>query len=246
MSGLGHYLEEEGIATTQISLIREHTEITKPPRALWVPFELGRPFGVPNDAQFQTRVLVEALKLFDAPAGPLLVDFPDDAPDRVPHNNHFVCPVNFAIPSGEQTSNYQILETFKSEAANLTAWYRIALNKNGRTTVGVSNLKSEEIVKLLVSFIEGSLVIDPLANVTVTAALRMAVEDLKAIYFEGASAQPGGLIDSTAMANWFWGDTVAAKVINIIRKISLERQESDYQMLGKLLLIPRIQLYRFS
>ena len=62
MSALGHYLEEEGIATTQISLIREHTEAMKPPRALWVPFVLGRPFGVPNDAAFQRRVVLAALR----------------------------------------------------------------------------------------------------------------------------------------------------------------------------------------
>jgi hypothetical protein len=41
VSALGHYLEEEGIATVAISLIRPQTENTKPPRALWVPFELA-------------------------------------------------------------------------------------------------------------------------------------------------------------------------------------------------------------
>jgi hypothetical protein len=50
VSALGHYLEEEGIPTVAISLIRPQTEKTKPPRALWVPFELGRPFGPPSDA----------------------------------------------------------------------------------------------------------------------------------------------------------------------------------------------------
>ncbi len=75
MGGLAHYLEEEGVATTQISLIREHTEIIKPPRALWVPFELGRPLGLPDDPALQTRVLVAALKLLEAERGPVLEDF---------------------------------------------------------------------------------------------------------------------------------------------------------------------------
>ena len=57
MSALGHYLESEGLATASISLIRLHTEKIRPPRALWVPFELGRPLGVPDDPAFQTRVL---------------------------------------------------------------------------------------------------------------------------------------------------------------------------------------------
>ena len=57
MGALGHYIEREGIPTAQISLIREQTAAIKPPRALWVPFMLGRPFGAPNDPDFQRRVL---------------------------------------------------------------------------------------------------------------------------------------------------------------------------------------------
>lgn len=69
------------MATTQISLIRIHTERTQPPRALWVPFELGRPLGVPNDAAFQKRVMLAAFDLFNATEGPVLVDYPEDVPE---------------------------------------------------------------------------------------------------------------------------------------------------------------------
>ncbi|HVH82241.1 MAG TPA: selenoprotein B, partial [Stellaceae bacterium] len=60
MSALGHYLEEEGIATVAIALIRPQAENTRPPRALWVPFELGRPIGPPSDPAFQKRVIMTA------------------------------------------------------------------------------------------------------------------------------------------------------------------------------------------
>ena len=69
-------MEEEGVATTQISLIRMHSEKIHPPRALWVPFELGRPLGQPNDVPFQTRVLRACLGLLDAVSGPVLQDYP--------------------------------------------------------------------------------------------------------------------------------------------------------------------------
>jgi len=65
VSALGHYLEEEGIPTVAISLIRAQTENTKPPRALWVPFELGRPLGPPSDPAFQKRVILAALRLLE-------------------------------------------------------------------------------------------------------------------------------------------------------------------------------------
>lgn len=81
MGALAHYIEPKGISTTQISLIREHTEIIRPPRALWVPFELGRPLGSVKDSAFQTRVLKRALNLLELSSGPVLEDFPDEAPD---------------------------------------------------------------------------------------------------------------------------------------------------------------------
>jgi hypothetical protein len=80
VGALGHFIEEGGIATTAISLIREHTEAIKPPRALWVPFDLGRPFAVPHDAAFQRRVLLAVLQLLEAPSGPVLADYPEPAP----------------------------------------------------------------------------------------------------------------------------------------------------------------------
>ena len=63
MGALGRWLEEEGIATTQISLVREHTAAISPPRALWVSFIMGRPLGVPGDPAFQRCVLLAALRL---------------------------------------------------------------------------------------------------------------------------------------------------------------------------------------
>ena len=68
------------MATTQLSLIRPHTASLKPPRALWVPFELGRPLGAPGDAEFQGDVLREALALMERDDTPVLEDFDRDAP----------------------------------------------------------------------------------------------------------------------------------------------------------------------
>ena len=85
MSALGHYIEEEAIPTVAISLVRPQTERTRPPRALWVPFELGRPFGPPNDLQFQKRVIMGALRLLEREAGPVVLeDFPDEDPRERP------------------------------------------------------------------------------------------------------------------------------------------------------------------
>jgi len=100
-------LEGEGISTTQISLIRVHTEIIRPPSELWVPFELGRPLGAPGNPWLQRRVLLAVLELPDAPEGPLLVDFPEDAPEDAAGGDKglegWSCPVSFAPELMEET-----------------------------------------------------------------------------------------------------------------------------------------------
>src|SRR5213596_1454366 len=50
-----------------ISMVREHTEKVKPPRALFVPFPFGHAMGRPNDPVLQHRVLRAALDLLAEP-----------------------------------------------------------------------------------------------------------------------------------------------------------------------------------
>ena len=114
MGGLAHYLEEEGLTTTQISLIRKHTEAIKPPRALWVSFELGRPFGKPNDADFQRRVLSAALDLLNKKEGPILIDYAEEADDSG-LEGPWACPVNLNPAEEDLSETGKLINTFKSE-----------------------------------------------------------------------------------------------------------------------------------
>lgn len=245
MGGLAHYIEDEGIATTQISLIREHTEIIKPPRALWVSFDLGRPLGVPNDPPFQRRVLQHVLRLFNAPSGPVLEDFAADAPDVQAGHAQVACPVSFRPRSAEPAAT-ELTERFLAEIGQLRPWYDIACEKQERTTLGASGLPLDAAVELITACIEetprNTLSEDP----SLPDRLRMACEDIKAYYFEAVSAQPGQPTDSRSLADWFWGETVAALVINTLRQICLDDPSKKVRLLGNLLLIPRNQLYRFT
>src|SRR5436190_18594843 len=75
---LARVFEEHGLVTTSISLVREHTQKVKPPRALFVPFPFGHPLGEANDPELQTRVMRAAFALLDRDTGPVLEDYPDD------------------------------------------------------------------------------------------------------------------------------------------------------------------------
>ena len=246
MGGLAHYFEDEGIATTQISLIREHTLKIKPPRALWVSFPLGRPLGTPNDPEFQRDVLSGALELLHEPGGPVLRDYPRDVVENVAATTVPACPVDFSPRQAELSSAALLLRKFESELNSLYTWYTIACAQKGRTTSGVSNLKIEEIYKLWSDFITGNRQGLARFEPTLADTLRLTAEDLKSCYFEALSSQPGQPTDAAALADWFWGETHAAAVINEIRKKCLDFGTKEMALAGKLLLIPRSQMHRFE
>jgi hypothetical protein len=68
-------IEYAGITTVSISLLREITEKTRPPRALFVPFPLGYPLGEPNNADLQTRIMRAAFELLSRNDCPVLRAF---------------------------------------------------------------------------------------------------------------------------------------------------------------------------
>lgn len=245
MGGLSHYLEDEGLATTQISLIREHTETIKPSRALWVPFELGRPLGVPNDAAFQTRVLIEALRLLESSQGPVIGDFTEEAPLRQTDGGPLACPVDFSVFTEPITEIDQLLVAFKQEFSQMQSWYDLARKERGRTTSATSGLDVEKLTDAIEAFIRDKLPIRLASEVSPGMALKMAVEDLNAYYLEAVTIQPGQPTDSATLADWFWGQTAAAKVISEVRKICTESSDDSLKRAGNLL-IPRTQLHRFE
>ncbi len=234
MGALGHYLEREGIPTAQISLIREQTAAIRPPRALWVPFMLGRPFGAPDAPDFQRSVLRALLSLFERTAGPVLEDFPEDAPADQSAQGGFACPVSFAA---EQAQGEGLTGALRSEIAQLSSWYELALRRRGRTTVGVFGATVDVAVRHVASYLEGHPEIPP-SGMTAGAAVKRACDDIKAYYLEAAAAQPGNL-SSQAIEQWFWRDTAAARALLEIRDICLVSDDASLKPLGKLSLIPR-------
>ena len=75
MCGLAHIFESQGFSTVLVGFVKEHIEIIKPPRALWLNFPMGRPLGKPNNAEFQKKVIRTAFDLLEKSSGPVLDDF---------------------------------------------------------------------------------------------------------------------------------------------------------------------------
>lgn len=198
------------MTTVLISLVREQTEPMRPPRALWVPFPMGRPFGAPDNVAFQKRVLKAVLDLAERESGPVLDDFPDDAPGAVEETGGWVCPVSFPAPAAEDT----VAERLRREMQELRTWYDLGLERRGRTTVGSSGLPIDSIADLLIRVADGEVPDNPRDDVDLGESVRLAVEDLKAFYYEAATAKPGSQ-QATAddVADWFWLQTEAGRLI---------------------------------
>ena len=241
VGGLAHYVEDEGVATTQISLIPTAHRSHQTAGALWVPFDLGRPLGVPHDAGFQKRVLLSALKLLEESSGPVIIDFPEDAPVTRKADVIWACPVNLVREKIDLNDANALRVAFKKETVELCSWYDLAVKERQRTTVGVSGLKINQIVEFIGAFID-SVPANPREDISLAFTLNFAVDDLKAFYYEAAAAQPGSASPTAEeLDDWFWGETVAAKVLFAVKDRCLKKDDKMMQLLGKILLIPMSQ-----
>ena len=245
MSGLGHILENAGLSTVSISLVREHTERIVPPRALWVPFEFGRPLGVPGDADFQRRVLVAALKLLETTSGPVLADYPEDVPDPAPSENGegWVCPVNLQPPAAE--ADDALVSAFLAEVAELQPWYDIGLERRGGTTFGASGLDIAECGRFLGDFLndDGAPATDRWPDLRAGDVLKIVLMDIKAFYLEAALARPGAA-SSRDLEDWFWGETNAGRVFLALQRKCAASDDPFIATLGRQFIVPRAQAHR--
>lgn len=242
---LAHFIEEEGVPTSGISLIRPQTEVIKPPRALWVPFELGRPLGAPNNIPFQRRVLMDLINLLEAPEGPVLEDFPDDEPVSEDEVTLLACPVDFTQGAVEPGETDQLKVAFHREMTAMRPWYNMGVEKRQRTTVGVSSIDINELGDFIYAFIKGNEPENPRNDVTLPFTLKFAVEDLKAYYIEGITAQPGQEGSSSkVLKDWFWDDTVAGKVLVELIKICEKSPDKEMSNVASHYLAPRDVIQR--
>jgi hypothetical protein len=211
---LARALEAQGVATISISMVREHTEKVKPPRALFVPFPFGHALGRPNDPALQHRVLAAALALLAEPAGPVLRDFPDDAePGDQP-------------PAPAQASTIAPASHVPGDASAevadmLTHHAQWRATNGGRTAFGLAGVPATrlvDVVRFLEAFVAGqdADTLDRSRDLALPSFIRYCADDLKAVYFEGRLAMKptaGG----DEIARWFWSETATAQLLRRVR-----------------------------
>lgn len=237
MSVLAHYLEEEGLATTILSLVRLHSEKTKPPRTLFVPFELGRPLGPPNNHVVQRDVLEQALGLLESDDGPSLISDYGHINIGAEPDENWSAPATDASGLVMPDAN-DVLRKLNDEIEGLSSQYALAKEARGRTTVGLAKLTMDEIAAHIVSFLDGPHESSPREDLSAAMVLRFGVDDLKAFYAEAASH--GGSPSSWQLGGWFWRDTVLGQILISLRADAMDHSDKRFNIVGSKFLVPRI------
>jgi hypothetical protein len=214
-------LEQAGISTVGISLLREHTARVRPPRARFVAFPFGRALGKPNDPAFQHEVIAAALALLSRPesAKPILEDFPvllDEEPEQ---DEPLACALAVPPRKARAEDVPRWAEKVMAEIAALRPCYEESRRKLDRTMVGNASIAPEEIeraARYLERFINGeSLALaEKPADVTQVQYLRWCADDLKAFYLEAAVARQGAQPWTThQLEGWLWRETALGDLI---------------------------------
>ncbi|MEE2777145.1 MAG: hypothetical protein VYE73_10360 [Acidobacteriota bacterium] len=194
-------MEAAGLSTVILALVRDTAERLKPPRALCVPFPLGRPLGKPGDAAFQRSVLKAALRLTTAEEGPVLEDFPEEISDAA--GEPLACP----LPPRSRDD----LPAAVDEALGLRAAYDRNLAAAGRTLVGRA-YDADAIAEPIEGFLtiaEGG----SWKELGLKGHPLQWSRDITSYYEEAAAALAGHVPEARAAESWFYQKTVTGKLL---------------------------------
>ena len=232
---MAHMLEERGLATTVIASVLPQVEKTRPPRAVFVPFMLGRPLGEPNDPAFPRRVLLQALRLLERSDGPVILEqFPDDNPSWFDRPD-WKPAIDAPVPGTYQDASAWEA-AFRAELQSmLPIWERLKA-RFGRTTVGLAGQPPEAWTAFASSFLDGGLPTVPLHD-TPALALRFLADDLRTLYGEAVQAD-GPPPSARQIDRWFWRQTVAGQLLIALRNMLRESQNNALKTVGGRFFVP--------
>ena len=205
---LARAIEETGLPTVTIALIREHAQRVKPPRTLWVPFPFGFALGNPDDPPFQQKVLSAALGLLSENDTPVLAEFPEDAD----------APPVLLQASAAQADTANRDGDPADEVTALRGYYERWVDEHeGRTMVGLSGVPQRQfrgLVRYLQAFADGEDAAYDRApdGVEPVRFLRLASDDLKAFFMEARFSQRPNDRDDE-LQRWFWSETAMGNLI---------------------------------
>lgn len=215
MSTLAHVFEAEGLATVALGSMREQIEGTAPPRGLWCDFPLGRPLGVPGDAEFQHRVLAGAFGLLDA-TEPRVAEFGESIEDD--GDEVLACP----LPPRHDPDAHPAVD----EARGLRAAYDRAIAQHGNRVGAGRTVGADEIpdaVEAFVRIADGT----PWKEAGLPGFPARVSQDVRGYYETAALAMVDHAPSAWSGARWFFDSTEAGRTILAARATMRDAGEKN-------------------
>ena len=184
-----------------------------------MPFYFGYAMGRPDDPPFQHKVLATALDTLNAGAGPVLVDYPDDAgPIGLPQASEVTANGNGG--GKDNGSGERPTLSAADEITALRSYYERWIEQRGRTAVGLTGVPQRRfrgIIRFLEAYAESddADLDERPADVTVMQFVRYCADDLKAFCYEARMAQRPNDAEPD-IHRWFWGETAVGALIDSI------------------------------
>lgn len=220
MGALGNFIERAGVATTSISLIRPQSEKVGPPRALWVPYALGRPLGSAEDPEFQKNVMRAAFALLESATEPTIADYDVEAPDEAAAGQ-WACPLNLASDVADDSLSGRLA----AEIGRLRPWSHETRQRRGRTLFGASGAAVDQIDEVAAALVHvaesGEVDSTPPGDVDwnheMPLLIRHLADDVRTFYHEGIAAQPGSAAPNhDALNQWIFGGTALGDTLTAV------------------------------
>ena len=224
MSAIAHWLEQEGISTVVIGLVRLHLEKMTPPRALWVPFELGRPVGPPGNPGFQRQVLEQALGMVETAESTTIQDFEKDDPRAA-------AGPEWSAPDLEDQSS------IVNECAALKPAYQRQCVDKSRTSVGVAKIPVTDLATLVDEVYVQNSFKSLRDDISERLMFRLALDDLKAYYIEAALADHNAP-SSRQLHDWLWQETLLGRRMRELRHRFKDSSDVKMADLGTKFIVP--------
>jgi len=208
VSALAHVLEAQGLTTLTIGTVSSHLIKTQPPRGLVCNFPLGRPLGIPDDAEFQHRVLRELFDMLDESSGPILREFSETISDV--DAEPLVC----ALPPRLDPDVHPAVD----EATGIKGAYDRAVEKHGNRIGSGRQVSAEDIPAAIQAFVrieEG----EEWQKAGIPGVPMRVAQDIRGYYqtaaLELAEHSPG----AWAGEDWFYNQTETGKLMLRVRTV---------------------------
>lgn len=207
MSTLAHVLEAGGLATVALGSIRAHLAGVAPPRALYCDFPLGRPLGRPADAEFEHRVLAQALDLLETATAPTLWDFPDTIRDD--EASTLAC----ALPPRFDSQEHPAID----EARALRPAYERALTRYGNRAATGRVVAADDIPAAVEAFTRVAAG-TPWKEAAIPGIPARVAQDIRGYYETAALALTDHSPDAWESTRWFMNATEAGTTLRAARQ----------------------------